>query len=242
MMEALLTGIGRITTGDLGQGEKSKHLVMSYGKLHLNQSKKILPQSNRFGRMDDYSKLGTLAIALALQDAGIDEWSEKRPIGVIATTVTGSLSADMDFFNTVIPQDGLLASPKLFVYTLPSSFLGEATIRFGLTGGSFVVNEEHPSCLSSIRMAIENISWGENEIMLAGFCELTPSFFGSEEKGYKPGAVFFVIEKNLRKCRNLYGRILCDNSGVIYFQDQPVKSLENLVELCLKSSSANRLS
>ena len=79
--------------------------------------------------MDEYSKLGMGAIAYALKDAMLDEWEEKRAIGIIASTVYGCLGTDFDYYNTVIPQDGLFASPNLFTYTLPNCFLGDAAME-----------------------------------------------------------------------------------------------------------------
>ncbi len=46
----------------------------------------------------------------------------------------------MEYFEQVIANGGNLASPNLFALTLPNIFLGEAAIRFGLTGPGFAVN------------------------------------------------------------------------------------------------------
>ena len=64
----------------------------------------------------------------------MDHWQQKRRVAILAETYSGCLETDCDYFTTVIPEQGALASPQLFAYTLSNTFLGEAALRFGLTG------------------------------------------------------------------------------------------------------------
>lgn len=233
-MIIVVTGIGWVTVLGMGRGREYGSFDMIDGQLpELNRKAAFEKHYQHFGRMDEYSKLGLTAVAFALKDAGLDEWNKKRDIGIIASTTYGCLSMDIKYYDTVIPQEGLFASPSLFAYTLPNSFLGEASIRFGLTGASFVVNEQTLSGLTSLRMAIDSIAWGESETMLAGVCDLgCPPNFVVPGRAV-PGAVFFVIEKSYKRGYSHYGELLMNKKGVILFKGSEIGNIEKLVQACL---------
>ena len=141
-MKAFITGIGWVTATDMGCGRDHNRFEFKAGKLPDITRKNVFDAPYpHFGRLDRYSRLGLSAIAFALKDAILDRWTHPRPIGIIASTVHGCLDTDLDYYDTVIPEDGRLASPNLFAYTLPNSYLGEAAIRFGLTGASYVISD-----------------------------------------------------------------------------------------------------
>ena len=145
----------------------------------------------RFGRMDRFSRLGLGAIAFALKDADLETWTRKRNISIIASTVHGCLGTDVSYFDTVIPQEGRLASPNLFAYTLPNSFLGEAAIHFGLTGNCYIINSPSASKLQSLRMAMINLDSGESEKVLSGVCDLeSPDLYAATGEERLPEPFF----------------------------------------------------
>ena len=97
----------------------------------------VFPEPNlRFGRLPQYSRVGLAAVAFALRDAGMEQWKTKRFAGLVASTRAGCLATDIEYYNTVLPEGGGLPSPNLFSCTLPTCFLGEAAIQFGLLLGS----------------------------------------------------------------------------------------------------------
>lgn len=185
--------------------------------------------------MDEYSKLGLGAIAFALKDAGLDEWAEKRNIGIIASTIYGCLSTDMDYFDTVMTGHGAGASPALFSYTLSSIFLGEAAIRFGLTGTTFIINEALPLGLGSLKLALASIARGEADKMLCGVCNhYCPKGF---EKFCKvsAGALFFVVEAIPAKGPS-YGKVELNERGRIELNKEAVNDFSELARRCLAGS------
>lgn len=160
-MNAFVIGIGWVTVAGIGQGRQNKHFAMPPGELPAFTRKDIFDEPYpRFGRLDGFSRLGLAGIALALADAGLDQWERKRNIGVMAGTVCGCLGTDRAYFDSVLPERGALASPKQFAYTLPNTFLGEAAIRFGLTGSSLVLNDTDRGGFSPLCMAMESLFWG----------------------------------------------------------------------------------
>ena len=140
-MKAWINGIGWVTPAGYGQGRQVQSWPLVPGELKIPTRKDVFAQiDRRFGRLDDFSRIGLAAVTFCLRDGLAEEWQEKRPLGIVASSRYGCLQTDMDYLQTMIPQHGLLASPNLFAYTLPNCFLGEASLRFGLTGNSMIIN------------------------------------------------------------------------------------------------------
>ncbi|MFQ5484631.1 MAG: beta-ketoacyl synthase N-terminal-like domain-containing protein [Desulfobacterales bacterium] len=233
-MIADITGIGWVTAAGIGTAKNNDLFAMPNGPLPCITIDEVEHQVYRyFRRLDDYSKLGLTAISFALKDSGLNEWKEKRDIGIIVSTEYGSMSTDIDYFETVLPQNGLNPSPALFAYTLPNSFLGEASIRFGLTGLNFVVNEPASTGLTGIQMAMDCIASGEIEKMLCGVCDLgCPQMLGAKSN-LPPGALFFMLERFPAKDSSSYGPVGLDSKGHILFNQTEIKNPAVLVQKCL---------
>ena len=233
-MKALITGIGWVNSTGMGCGRESRCFEMTAGRLPEITRKAIFEQPyQRFGRMDRFSRLGLGAIAFALKDAGLEKWTRKRNISIIASTVHGCLDTDLSYFDTVIPQAGRLASPNLFAYTLPNSFLGEAAIHFGLTGSTYIISSPSAWRPQSLRMAMISLESGDSEKVLGGVCDLeSPDLFAATGKEIS-GALFLVIEKISKKTRPAYGELRLDRKGMLNFNGKEVKDLANLVQRCL---------
>lgn len=230
MLSAHITGIGWVTTQGFGWGGQGGAFALVPGELPTLSRADVFPQPDRrFGRMDPFSRLGLAAVTFALRDAGLEEWREKRPIGLIAATAYGCLATDRDYFATVIPDGGALASPQLFAYTLSNTFLGEAALRFGLTGEALVVSEPPPGALAPLGLALENLAWNGARAMVAGCCDLAPSEGIPTIPGLLPGAVFVVLEQDTRKVAPDYGELRRVEDGGYRFNDGPVADLGELV-------------
>jgi len=240
-LNAFITGTGWVTAGGEGTGRNAAPFALSEGPLPGLSGKITFANQNfkRFGRMDRYCKLGLKAIAYALQDAGLDAWKEKRDIGVIVSTVLGCLATDFDYYNTVIPRDGLIADPNLFTYALSNSFIGYAAIIFGLTGTNFAINEKTGSGISALVSAMDCISLGECDTILAGICdvECPPNFPMSEKPA--PGSIFIVIEKTIERQIRPYGRLSVDKNGKLFFNESEIKDISMCVKQCLSIERKN---
>ncbi|MFC1856860.1 beta-ketoacyl synthase N-terminal-like domain-containing protein [Thermodesulfobacteriota bacterium] len=229
----VITGIGWVTSSGMGSAKNHDSFAIPDGQLPPVTSKSVFDKPYPyFRRMDEYSRLGLVAIAFALQDAGLDEWSEKRNIGIIASTEYGCLNTDIDYFDTVMAQNGIGASPALFTYTLPNSFLGEAAIRFGLNGPTFIIDDRFPLGPGCLQFALDVIAGGETDKMLGGICNLRcpPSF--NKMRKVPPGALFFMIETCPRKGSS-YGKIRLTNEGHIEFKGTAINDLVSLVQQCM---------
>jgi hypothetical protein len=84
----------------------------------------------KFYKMDQLSKLGWLASEILLQH---EAWIGSCPpeeIGLILSNANSSLDTDHKYWETV----KAVASPAVFVYTLPNIMMGEISIRNGFKG------------------------------------------------------------------------------------------------------------
>ncbi len=193
-MKVNINGIGWVTPSGIGSGRPGETLTLGPGRLPALRSRLFLDVVHpRFGRFDSYAKAGFGAIALALRSAGLDRWTHKRAIGLIAGTRRGCLEADLAYFETVASCGASLASPNLFAYTLPGTMLGEASIQFGLTGPSLVVDDSDGH-LAGIYAALDVMRWGFCETVVAGWCDVSSKILNTSPE--EPcGAVFFVLTK-----------------------------------------------
>lgn len=235
-MDAFITGIGWVTGAGIGWGSQGGECSLPDLPLPALSRKDVFPEPNkRFGRMSDYAKLGLAAIAFALRDAGLETWSAKRPVGVVASTGLGCLATDLEYHRTVLLQGGGLASPNLFAYTLANCFLGDAAIQFGLIGSSVAINETGEDGLGALRMALEEIDLGEADTMLAGICDLpVPDAFAGCVT-LRPGAVFLVLTVTPPAGTNNYGTVSLADDGGLLHNGSPAGNLIELVQNALKS-------
>ena len=234
MINADITGIGWLTADGMGCGRDNRRFAMTRGPLPEIKPTDIFKDPYpSFRRLDEFSRLGVAAIAFALRDAGLEIWTEKRDIGIIASSVYGCLRTDVDFYDTVLSSSGLAASPALFSYTLSNSFLGEAAIRFGLTGGSFVINEPHPAGRLCLQTALDYLAGGSLQKILAGVCDLDcPPIFDSQGSP-PPGALFFMIENCPSNQSLSYGKLALDRDGNLLFNGSETPDFYLLFQKCL---------
>lgn len=237
-MNAFITGIGWVTPTNMGCGKAHDRFEMTPGRLPEIERKDVFDEPYpHFGRLDRYSRLGLSAIAFTLKDAQMNTWTHKRPIGIIASTVHGCLETDIDYYDTVVPADGRLASPNLFAYTLPNSYIGEAAIRFGLTGAGYIIGVSTLVDLWCLRLALVGISGGQFDKVLGGMCDLGQRPPYSDSGPAASGALFFLIEKKAeRKCL-IYGELGLSPNGKLMFDGTEVKGLPSLAQDCIVSFS-----
>lgn len=93
--------------------------------------------SPRFGRMDLLCKLGLGVAELCMEHAPI---LTRQDVALVGASMLGCLELDAQYHDTLLKGGSAGASPALFVYTLPSMFLGEVAIKFGLRGRTTYIN------------------------------------------------------------------------------------------------------
>jgi 3-oxoacyl-[acyl-carrier-protein] synthase II len=231
---SVVTGIGWVTSHGPGRGREAREFSMTSGPIPPVTREDVFPEPNlRFGRLPHYSRVGLAAIAFALRDAGMEYWETKRSAGIVASTRAGCLLTDIEYYNTVLPGGDGPPSPNLFSSTLPTCFLGEAAIQFGLTGPTLVVNDPSEDALSAVRMALESLSWGECGTMLAGHIDLPAD---EAFPGIRPpytGGFFMVLEKDRDPAASGYGVLDLGKGGAVRHEGIGIDDLNGLVRACL---------
>jgi hypothetical protein len=101
-----------------------QHFVFSYPK---------------FYKMDNLSKLGWLTAEILLKDTFNHNNYQPEETGIILANASSSLDDDIKYWDSV--KD--VASPSLFVYTLPNIVIGEISIRNHFKGEhAFFIQEK----------------------------------------------------------------------------------------------------
>ena len=192
---ARVRGMGWVSPSSMGRPGKVRQFSSGEHFSELTGKSILKAPYKPFGRMDDFSKMGFAAVAFAMDHAGFlpattrDGVKEKRDIALIAGAETGCLATDLLYQATLSRAGGALPSPALFAYTLPSCFLGEASIYFGLTGESYMVEEANTTALTPLSMAMDSLESGLYETVVCGVCNSELADTAS-----LPGALFIVLE------------------------------------------------
>jgi 3-oxoacyl-(acyl-carrier-protein) synthase len=93
----------------------------------------------RFYKMDNLSKLGWLTSEILLRDGFKKENYQPEDVGLVLSNANSSLDSDQKYLKSV--DD--IASPALFVYTLPNIMTGEICIRNNFKGEDAFFVTEH---------------------------------------------------------------------------------------------------
>jgi 3-oxoacyl-[acyl-carrier-protein] synthase II len=231
-MKGWINGIGWVTPAGFGCGRDSSQQPLYPGSLEIPKRKQIFAKADmRFGRLDEFSRIGLAAIAFCLRDAGAEGWDEKRSIGIVAASRYGCLQTDLAYLDTLLPEGGKLASPNLFTYTLANSFLGEAALRFGLIGNTLVFNHADATALSPLCYALEELTWSDQQAVVVGICDL-PAVEEFSKQDETPGSLFILLGKEPPTDRSAYGTLEL-RGGQLLFSDELTSDLPTLIAACL---------
>ena len=123
----------------------------------------------KFHKMDNLGKLGFLASDILLNDNNIDQFATSEKTGVILSNSSSSLDTDLRYAAMV--KSGV-ASPAVFVYSLPNIVIGEICIRNGIKGeNTFFISDRYdiPAQVNYINYLFET---GVIEACICGWLEL----------------------------------------------------------------------
>jgi hypothetical protein len=155
-------------------GDIAAFLLAAYQHMQLNYPK--------FYKMDNLSKLGWLAAEVLLKDRFDKDTYQPEDTAVILANANSSLDDDVKYWDSV--KD--MASPSLFVYTLPNIVIGEICIRNHFKGEqALYIQPEFDSDFIAKQVGYLL----DNDIQKACICGWVDVF----EQEYK--AVLFLVEK-----------------------------------------------
>jgi 3-oxoacyl-(acyl-carrier-protein) synthase len=139
----------------------------------------------KFFKMDDLSKLGVIATARLLCGFdSLDKYSRFERGFFMANSVS-SLESDIKHQRITEKEGDLLASPAVFVYTLPNIVLGESAIRNKFQGENsfFVADASDKSEIMGELLSLAQKS--SLKLVVAGWCEFLNGNFDVDLKLYK---------------------------------------------------------
>jgi hypothetical protein len=137
----------------------------------------------KFYKMDNLSKLGWLASEMLLKDSYQKDAYQPEEIGLVLANHNSSLDNDIKYFESAKE----IASPSLFVYTLPNIVIGEICIRNNFKGEhAFFIQDNFDT--DFIEQQVNYLL--NNNILQACIC----GWIDVLEQDYK--AVLFLVEKS----------------------------------------------
>ena len=143
-------------------------------------------QYPKFYKMDSLSKLGWLANEVLLLNSFPKDKYLPEDIGVVLSNASSSLDTDTRYYDTAKN----IASPALFVYTLPNIVIGEICIRHNFKGeNAFFISEKFDA--GFIEQYVSNLI--NNNILQSCICGWVEVL----EDKYK--AVLYLVEKNKKE-------------------------------------------
>jgi len=138
----------------------------------------------KFFKMDNLSRLGWLAAELLTQGQGLLEKYDPKRVGIVLSNASSSLDTDTRYYETT--RD--MASPALFVYTLPNIVMGEICIRQGFKGeNAFFITEAFDADFMQ-RYVTGLMEEGNLDCCICGWVEIL---------GAKYKTVLFLVEKSV---------------------------------------------
>jgi 3-oxoacyl-(acyl-carrier-protein) synthase len=141
---------------------------------------------NYYSRMTTEARYCLCAASVAL---GATPWrnsadSVNEPeIGLLSGSADGCLAADQEYFRDYVAEGRSLGRGNLFIYTLPTSVLGELAIVLSLTGPSLFIHEPAQPLPSLVRRAQQLIADGEADAMLALWSDSSAAVCFAVENG-----------------------------------------------------------
>ncbi len=119
------------------------------------------------------------------------DWSKDPPpeIGLVGAGYEGCLTADENYFRDYVRSGRSMGRGNLFIYTLPSSTLGEVAIALALTGPGLHIHADRDPLGTLVREATEFVADGEAEAMLALWSDSTSAVCVAIDRGKESGMV-----------------------------------------------------
>jgi hypothetical protein len=121
---------------------------------------------NYFPRMTTEARFCLCAASMALKTTRWQE-SPDAEIGIISAGSDGCLAANQEYFRDYIACGRTLGRGNLFIYTLPTSVLGEVAIVLSLAGPSLFIHDDVHPLAALARHAERIVADGEASGMLA---------------------------------------------------------------------------
>jgi hypothetical protein len=147
-----------------------------------------------FGRITSEGRMGLCAASAALRAASWRESGDPE-IGLITSSRDGCLRDNHDYFRDYVASGRTLGRGNLFMYTLPTSVVGEIAIALSLTGPSVFHYDDVRPLAALIRAAERLLTDNEAERMLAMWSDPQAALCMAFEPGEKRHSIFAIFDE-----------------------------------------------
>jgi 3-oxoacyl-(acyl-carrier-protein) synthase len=151
--------------GALAPGGRSSHQPAP----DLSDTDEVLALIGRavkyYPRMTSEARSSLCAARLAMNAAGWDDGSD-REIGILAAGYEASLQANQKYFRDYVSSGRSMGRGNLFIYTLPTSTMGEIAIALSLAGPTMHVHDDASPLAALVAHADQLIAAREADGML----------------------------------------------------------------------------
>jgi hypothetical protein len=121
----------------------------------------------RFGKMDRMSKMGYTCVEILLQSLNFKNY-DPFEVSLIFANASSSLDTDYRFQKSIAS----IASPALFVYTLPNIVLAEICIKNGFKGDNLFLISDVPEAILYYSHITQLFEHQKSKAFLAGWLEI----------------------------------------------------------------------
>ncbi len=179
-------------------------------ELDISDLPLLLPKTN-MRRVPRYAKMGLLAAAKTLQDAGFaipsgtqEQSTQKaKNMALVIGTAFSSSQMNIDFMDSILDNSPELSSPTAFSHAVNNMGAGLISLILDIQGGCQTITQFDQSFAGAIQSALLLLASGKNDYVLVGAVdELDKRFtYTCKEKlqstpyPLTEGAVFFLLGK-----------------------------------------------
>ena len=157
---------GKVITDGHLQYDFQGHSFDRFSEMVYRQSGINYP---KFHKMDNLCKLGFLCADTLLKNNDLQINKAPYKTGVILSNRSSSLDTDIRYYNMV--RKGI-ASPAVFVYSLPNIVIGEICIRHGIKGENTFFISDRYNIPSQVEYVNQLFRIGSISSCICGWVEL----------------------------------------------------------------------
>jgi hypothetical protein len=110
----------------------------------------FLSEFKNLGRLDPVSRAVATVLAQLLAPVGLYPSDSKHDIPLLVSSESGFSHSDIAYFQDFVDYGESAGRANLFVYTLPTSPLADASVHFGLTGGISYIESSSSSSWNAL--------------------------------------------------------------------------------------------
>ncbi|HEX8796403.1 MAG TPA: beta-ketoacyl synthase N-terminal-like domain-containing protein [Polyangiaceae bacterium] len=166
--EPVITGAAILGCCGLVRGEACGNVIERRWDLarEVDAEGSLDPMKAR--RLDRGTRIGTIAVQAAIEDARLAEASDA---GLLLGSAFGNVDGSAAFMHRIFEKGPRSASPAEFPNLVPSSPVGHASIYLGLRGPAFATADLAASGDSAVVQAVQLLRAGEAARFIAGSVE-----------------------------------------------------------------------